>query len=112
MSLSPVVDALGDSHHKDDQMASSGKHKTTMAKLTREAKLRERRVEKNQRKQIRKDTQASQPYDPFGAPHESLAGVDLDALDRPEADTPESANVEPLESPDVVVNAPATGAER
>jgi hypothetical protein len=84
----PVVDAIGDSHHKDEQMASSGKHKTTMAKLTREAKLRERRVEKNQRKQIRKDTQAAQPYDPFGAPHDPLSGLDLDAADSPDLDAP------------------------
>ena len=95
-SLLLVVDAL-DSHHKDEQMASSGKHKTTMAKLSREAKLRERRVEKNQRKQIRKDTQASQPYDPFGAPHESFLDVDVDQ--------PEGADVD---APEV----PATGAER
>jgi hypothetical protein len=46
-------------------MASSGKHKTTMAKLTREAKLRERRVEKNARKQVRKSAQADGTYDPF-----------------------------------------------
>ena len=32
-------------------MASSGKRKTTMAKLMREAKLRERKAEKNERKQ-------------------------------------------------------------
>jgi hypothetical protein len=93
----PVVDALGDSHHKDEQMASSGKHKTTMAKLSREAKLRERRVEKNQRKQIRKDTQASQPYDPFGAPHESFLDVDVDQPEGTDVDSPE---------------VPATGAER
>jgi hypothetical protein len=44
-------------------MASSGKHKTTMAKLSREAKLRERRVEKNQRKQVRKSAQADGTYE-------------------------------------------------
>jgi hypothetical protein len=106
-----VVDAL-DSHHKDDQMASSGKHKTTMAKLSREAKLRERRVEKNQRKQIRKDTQASQPYDPFGAPHESFAGLDVDQLESTGVDSPESADVDPPKNSDAAVEAPATGAER
>jgi hypothetical protein len=107
-----VVDALGDSHHKDEQMASSGKHKTTMAKLSREAKLRERRVEKNQRKQIRKDTQAAQPYDPFGAPHESFAGLDVEQLESPDGDPPQSADVDPPKNPDVAVEAPATGAER
>ena len=35
-------------------MASSGKKKTTMAKLQRESRLRERRVEKEARKQARK----------------------------------------------------------
>ena len=35
-------------------MASRGKKKTTMAKFTREAKLRERRVEKEMRKAARK----------------------------------------------------------
>ena len=35
-------------------MASSGKRKTTMAKLSREAKLRERRVDKDAKKHRRK----------------------------------------------------------
>ena len=35
-------------------MASKGKRKTTMAKLTREARLRERRFEKEERKAARK----------------------------------------------------------
>jgi|SRR5579875_536891 len=38
-------------------MASSGKPKTTFAKLQREAVLRERRVEKAARKRARKDAQ-------------------------------------------------------
>ena len=41
-------------------MASTGKKKTTMAKLTRESKLRERRLEKQARKLARKDA-AAQP---------------------------------------------------
>ena len=93
-------------------MASSGKHKTTMAKLSREAKLRERRVEKNQRKQIRKDTQAAQPYDPFGAPHESFVGLDVDQLDNADIESPQSSDVDPAEKPDAAVEVPATGAER
>ena len=40
-------------------MASSGKKKTTMAKLTRESRLRERRVEKQARKVARKQAAAS-----------------------------------------------------
>jgi hypothetical protein len=36
-------------------MSSRGKKKTTMAKLSRESRLRERRVEKEARKQARRD---------------------------------------------------------
>lgn len=48
-------------------MASSGKPKTTMAKLRREATLRERRMEKAARKRIRKEggpelSQLDEPY--------------------------------------------------
>lgn len=39
-------------------MASTGKKKTTMAKLARESKLRERRMEKAERKRARKDAAA------------------------------------------------------
>lgn len=39
-------------------MASSGKKRTTMAKLTRETKLRERRVDKAARKHARKQDRA------------------------------------------------------
>ena len=40
-------------------MASSAKRKTTMAKLNRETKLRERRLVKEARKQARKQEAAS-----------------------------------------------------
>ena len=46
-------------------MASRGKKKTTFAKLAREAKLRERRVEKAARKDARKRA-AEFPPAPFG----------------------------------------------
>jgi hypothetical protein len=36
-------------------MSSRGKKKTTMAKLSRESRLRERRIEKEARKQARRD---------------------------------------------------------
>jgi hypothetical protein len=42
-------------------MASSGKKKTTMAKLTRESRLRERRMDKQARKDARKHAPAVQP---------------------------------------------------
>ena len=45
-------------------MASSGKKKTTMAKLARESRLRERRLEKEARKEARKTAAAHQPVPP------------------------------------------------
>jgi hypothetical protein len=42
-------------------MASRGKKKTTMAKLNREARLRERRLEKKARKEARRDGAGSEP---------------------------------------------------
>jgi hypothetical protein len=67
-------------------MASSGKKKTTMAKLTRESRLRERRLDKQARKDARKRAPA---LDPDGlAPH----ALDPDGLGDPlNATTGESA---------------------
>jgi hypothetical protein len=50
-------------------MSPSGKKKTTMAKLTRESKLRERRAEKQVRKDARKLAAAARAghRDPLGA---------------------------------------------
>ncbi len=45
-------------------MASGGKKKTTMAKLNRERKLRERRVDKQARKDARKLASAHQELQP------------------------------------------------
>ena len=42
-------------------MASSGKKKTTMAKLTRESKLRERRLDKQLKKDARKHASTHPP---------------------------------------------------
>jgi hypothetical protein len=42
-------------------MASSGKKKTTMAKLNRERQLRERRIDKQAKKDARKQASAHQP---------------------------------------------------
>jgi hypothetical protein len=49
-------------------MASSGKKKTTMAKLTRESRLRERRLDKQARKDARKQAAAGNPGGPSDAP--------------------------------------------
>ena len=48
-------------------MASSGKKKTTMAKLQRESRLRERRMEKDARKRARRDA-ATHPTSHVDAP--------------------------------------------
>ena len=45
-------------------MASSGKRKTTMAKLTRESKLRQRRQDKQAKKEARKLAPALDPDGP------------------------------------------------
>jgi hypothetical protein len=49
-------------------MAGSGKKRTTMAKLTRESRLRERRMDKQARKEARKLAPAHDPYAPGDAP--------------------------------------------
>ena len=56
-------------------MASSGKKKTTMAKLTRESRLRERRLDKQARKDARKLT----PADHADGPDDPLDGNDREA---------------------------------
>ena len=48
-------------------MASTGKKKTTMAKLNRESKLRERRQEKEARKRSRKLAAANPLSQPDGS---------------------------------------------
>jgi hypothetical protein len=44
-------------------MSSNGKKKTTMAKLTRETKLRERRMDKQAKKDARKRASTEPPAD-------------------------------------------------
>ena len=53
-------------------MASSGKKKTTMAKITRENKVREKRMEKKARKDARKRAAAEDP----GLPDATTAAGD------------------------------------
>ena len=52
-------------------MASSGKRKTTMAKLNRERRLAERRLEKQARKEARKRAAALQADHPVEMPTDS-----------------------------------------
>jgi hypothetical protein len=69
-------------------MGSSGKKKTTMAKLTRERKLRERRLDKAARKVARKEAAANLLLNPEGAfnpddpeaEHSDLEQTDLEAV--------------------------------
>ncbi len=56
-------------------MSSPGKKRTTMAKLNREARLRERRFEKQARKDARRDA-AENPPQPDDVPA-VLAGADI-----------------------------------
>lgn len=76
-------------------MASSGKKKTTMAKLTRESRLRERRLDKQARKNARKLAPASHRPDWLGEPIDAATGESssigaaepaLEAVARPLAD--------------------------
>jgi hypothetical protein len=60
-------------------MASSGKKKTTMAKLMRESRLRERRIDKQARKDARKNgtaIQAVEPADALNGAGGETAGLD------------------------------------
>jgi hypothetical protein len=52
-------------------MASSGKRKITMAKLNRERRLRERRLEKQAKKAARKRAAAQDPEQPATPPPSS-----------------------------------------
>ena len=49
-------------------MASSSKHKTTMAKLNRERAVRERRLDKQAKKDARKRAAAAPPAEPGDVP--------------------------------------------
>lgn len=70
-------------------MSSRGKKKTTMAKLNREAKQRERRNDKQARKVARRDAAANAPDDgmlivhgpPVGAVSGDAIGPDRDSGD-------------------------------
>ena len=73
-------------------MASSGKKKTTMAKIMRESRLRERRLDKQARKDARKNAPA-QDTEPVGFALDPMTGEPLAA---PEHRAPLDAAVPPL----------------
>jgi hypothetical protein len=65
-------------------MASNAKKKTTMAKLNRERKLRERRAEKQAKKEARRQASADLavlPEDAPSADEGAQSDADPDALD-------------------------------
>jgi len=69
-------------------MASSGKKKTTMAKLNRESKLRERRLDKQARKDARKYAAAN--------PQEEVGDTLTDQVDESGAEQTRDAGVPAL----------------
>jgi hypothetical protein len=61
-------------------MASSGKKKTTMAKLMRESRLRERRLDKQARKDARKRAPADRGDEPGDALDDGLTQAESPEL--------------------------------
>jgi hypothetical protein len=91
-------------------MASSGKRKTTMAKLMREAKLRERKVEKGARKQDRRRELEENPFAsrPIEDPELASMGFDPNASSESEhADKAPRTEQDHAEAP--VESAPHSG---
>jgi hypothetical protein len=81
---------------RTDGMASGGKKKTTMAKLNRESRLRERRAEKDARKRARKEHAAFLASQPEGyveefATEEDGQGDTADAGEPVVASAPQDA---------------------
>ena len=81
-------------------MASRGKKKTTMAKLTRESRLRERRLDKAARKDARKRASAEYPGEP-GAIYADLPGDEFG--DQPSEDSTAEPGDGPSDEPSELV---------
>jgi hypothetical protein len=79
-------------------MASSGKRKTTMAKLSREAKLRERRVDKDAKKHRRKQARLDGHGPEFGV--EPELGLDPEVGVQPEVGAETASAVDPESEPE------------
>lgn len=84
-------------------MPSRGKKKTTMAKLSRESRLRERRIDKEARRDARRRAAAEGPLpDAFSADAPSLDASDSesvqDAPDGPETDDAPAVQASPAEA--------------
>ena len=81
----PGVDALPGLHNKElTDMASSGKRTTTMAKLTRESRLRERRLDKQAKKEARKRAAAHHPDGPVDTMNETTGESSRPAAEKPD----------------------------
>jgi hypothetical protein len=76
-------------------MGSSGKKKTTMAKLTRERKLRERRIDKQAKKDARKHAAA----DDSGLSGDTLTEEDGQELAEPGTEPDTEPGAEPVAEP-------------
>ncbi|MFL5859228.1 MAG: hypothetical protein ACJ780_00375 [Solirubrobacteraceae bacterium] len=83
-------------------MSSRGKKKTTMAKLSRESRLRQRRIDKEARKEARRHAATLDPADHLGSADAYQPEDYLDPADVPQ---PED-HVAPADEP---VNPPAAG---
>jgi hypothetical protein len=73
-------------------MASSGKKKTTMAKLARESRLRERRLNKQAKKEARKQASRDLP----GSPESALDATTAEAAQPGSMQVPLEPVVQPL----------------
>ncbi|HYB29895.1 MAG TPA: hypothetical protein VEF89_25025 [Solirubrobacteraceae bacterium] len=74
-------------------MASSGKQKTTMAKLNRERKLRERRLDK----QAKKDARKQAPTRQQGQSGDALTSDDATTIGRSLGDTTALTRPDPVD---------------
>jgi hypothetical protein len=81
----PGKDPLGSLRQGWTSMASGSKKKTTMAKLTRESKLRERRLDKQAKKDARKQASADHPDRPGDPLTETWSEPAQTAAGEPEA---------------------------
>ena len=73
-------------------MSSRGKKKTTMAKLARESRMRERRAEKAARKEARKHAATLEPLE---ADQQPTGDEDGQVMPAQEPETPEVPEAEP-----------------
>lgn len=91
--LARAVDALQVPESRRTRMASSGKKKTTMAKLNRERKLRERRLVK----QAKKDARKQAPTHQQGQSGDALTSDDATTISRSLGNTTALTRPDPVD---------------